>query len=101
MASTARLGKKDPNGREPRGPVVRTLPVQFATDASLAQALPGGHPAAAAAAWDKFAGLVRGLLWKALGPTADVDDAVQDVFLTLLRRVHALRDPSALTSFVV
>src|SRR5579871_4096110 len=90
-----RTGQKQPRA------VVRTLEVKFATDAALAAALCQGHPAAAAAAWDRFAPLVRGLLRKTMGPTCDVDDAVQDVFMTLLRRVRDLRDPSALGSFVV
>jgi RNA polymerase sigma-70 factor (ECF subfamily) len=102
MASTARPTRKKGSATPGSGgAVVRALPVQFTTDVGLAQALAEGNPAAASAAWDRFSPLVRGLLWKTLGPGSDIDDAVQDVFLTLLRRVRALRDPSALTSFVV
>jgi RNA polymerase sigma-70 factor (ECF subfamily) len=102
MGSSAQAQRKKTGAKTASGGgVVRALPVSFATDAGLAQALNEGHPAAAAAAWDRFSPLVRGLLWKTLGPSAEIDDAVQDVFVTLLRRVRALRDPSALTSFVV
>ncbi len=81
--------------------VVRVLAVAYEDDAAFVRALADGHPPAAAAAWDKFAPLVRGLLWKAIGPGSDIDDLLQDVFLTLFKRVRDLRDPSALTSFVV
>ncbi len=84
-----------------RESVVRTLPVAFGDDAGLAGALAEGHPAAAAAAWDRFAPLARSLLLQTLGPGADVDDLLQDVFITLFRRAADLRDPSALSSFVV
>ncbi len=96
------LPARTPRSAKPAaGAVVRVLPVAFASDAELAEALSKGHARAAAAAWDRYAPLVRGLLRRALGPGADVDDAVQDAFLILLRRTPDLRDKSALTSFVV
>ena len=84
----------------PKG-VLRALPLTYVDDASLARALAEGQPPAAASAWDRFAPLVRGLLWQSLGPGTDIDDLLQDVFLTLFKRVRDLRDPNALRSFVV
>jgi RNA polymerase sigma-70 factor (ECF subfamily) len=90
-----------PRQRNAHDSVVRTLPLHFGTDAELAGALAEGQPPAAAAAWDRFAQLVRSLLWKALGPNSDIDDLVQDVFITLFRRAKDLRDHDALSSFIV
>ncbi len=83
------------------GGVVRAMRVPFADDTTLALALAEGGAPAAAAAWDRFAPLARRLLWHTLGPSSEVDDLLQDVFMTLFRRVGDLRDPGALTSFVV
>lgn len=81
--------------------VLRSLPVLYADDASLAEALRAGTPQAVASAWDRFHPLVRRLLSRALGPSDDIDDLVQDVFITLLRRVVDLRDAASLRSFLV
>jgi len=81
--------------------VVRALPSAFADDPALVRALMARQPAAAAAAWDRFSPLVRGLLWQSLGAYSDVDDLAQDVFLHFFRRIPDLRDPNALSSFIV
>ncbi len=74
---------------------------RYGDDAALTAALVAKEPAAAGAAWDHFAPLVRSLLWQSLAVGADVDDLTQDVFLHLFRRIGGLRDPNALRSFVV
>lgn len=70
-------------------------------DAALARAIAEGHASAPAAVWDRYATLVRGVLRRALGPGADVDDQTQIVFVELFRSVKGLRDPSALRSFLI
>lgn len=44
--------------------------------------------------------MVYRLLERALGPAGDVDDLTQDVFLSTFAKLPALRDASALRSFV-
>jgi RNA polymerase sigma-70 factor (ECF subfamily) len=51
--------------------------------------------------WDRYAGLVRRILRRSLGPDADVEDAVQDVFLRFFSQVGGLRDPGALRPFLI
>ncbi len=68
-------------------------------DGALVRALQRGEVHAAGALWDRHAGLVRGLLVRTLGPGAEVDDLVQDVFLKLLEALPGLRDPSALRGY--
>lgn len=63
-------------------------------------ALAAGEPAAAQEAWNRFAPMIHDLLRRGLGPRADVEDAMQEVFLRVFRRVETLRDPSTLRSFV-
>jgi RNA polymerase sigma-70 factor (ECF subfamily) len=63
-------------------------------------ALVRGRPWAAEEAWHRYSPMVYGLLRRGLGPTADLDDAMEEVFLRLYRRVKMLRDATALRSFV-
>jgi len=70
-------------------------------DASLARVLIEGDPRASRLAWQRFAPMVHGMLKRAFGPEHDVDDLVQDVFLTLFKRVHTLREPQAIRAFVI
>lgn len=70
------------------------------SDAALARAVSAGDRHAATALWTRYAALVRGVVHRTVGWT-DVDDVVQDVFIVLLRKLHRLRDPDALRSFVV
>jgi len=80
---------------------VRRLPLAGGDDASLSRALADGQPAAASIAWDRFAPLVRGILRRSIGPDAEVEDAVQEVFLRFFRQVGGLRDAGALRPFVI
>jgi RNA polymerase sigma-70 factor, ECF subfamily len=82
--------------------VVRRLPGSAPIDdATLARLVAAQDPRAAAALWDRYATLVRGILRRTLGPSADVEDLVQDAFIGLFRTLPGLRDPEALRSFVV
>jgi RNA polymerase sigma-70 factor, ECF subfamily len=63
-------------------------------------ALIRGAPWAAEEAWNRYAPMVHDLLRRGLGPGADLDDVVQEVFLRLFRKVPTLRDATALRSFV-
>jgi len=45
--------------------------------------------------------MVRGMLRRSLGPSNDVEDLVQEVFLGFFQSVKDLRDPSAMRSFLI
>jgi RNA polymerase sigma-70 factor (ECF subfamily) len=45
--------------------------------------------------------MVHRVLRRTFGPAHDIDDLVQEVFLTLFARVHTLREPKALPAFVL
>jgi RNA polymerase sigma-70 factor (ECF subfamily) len=70
-------------------------------DATLVAAVRSGAPRGAARVWDRHAPLVRRLLRRTLGPSVDVDDALQEVFMRLFRDFDSLRDPAALRSFLI
>jgi RNA polymerase sigma-70 factor, ECF subfamily len=72
-----------------------------AADVELALALMAGAPGAPELAWDRYAPLVHGIVGRALGPDAEVEDVTQEIFCRLFARVHTLRKPEALRSFVV
>jgi RNA polymerase sigma-70 factor (ECF subfamily) len=74
---------------------------QEAREREIGVALQRGEGHAAAALWDHFAPLVRGLLARALGPDEEVEDAMQEVFLRVFHRGRRLRDPALLRSYVV
>jgi len=69
-------------------------------DAEIYHRLVRGEPRAAVLAWRAYAVMVRGLVVRALGPNADVEDRVQDVFAVFFRKVATVKDPSALRSFL-
>jgi RNA polymerase sigma-70 factor, ECF subfamily len=70
-------------------------------DARLVAELRAGAPGAPGLLWDRYAAVARRILQRMLGPSADVEDALQDVFLRLFRDLRTLREPSALKSFLI
>ncbi|EYF07755.1 RNA polymerase sigma factor [Chondromyces apiculatus] len=85
----------------PRIASVHHLPLAQADDAAIARATAEGHPAAPGVAWDRFSPLVRGLLRRTLGPSTDVEDQVQEVFLRFFRQIDTLREPARVRSFLI
>jgi RNA polymerase sigma-70 factor, ECF subfamily len=45
--------------------------------------------------------MLRGVLYRSVGPDGDVDDLLQEVFLGFFRNVGGLRDPAALKPFLI
>ena len=72
-----------------------------AKDADLVHALRAGDPEAPAALWARYSPSVGRVLAKALGPTLEIEDLTQEVFLRVFGRLPSLRDPSALRAFVL
>jgi RNA polymerase sigma-70 factor, ECF subfamily len=79
-------------GEAPRAPDL--------SDVELYHRLVRGEPRAAVLAWRAYATMVRGLVARALGPGAEIEDRVQDVFAVFFRKIAALKDPSAMRSFL-
>jgi RNA polymerase sigma-70 factor, ECF subfamily len=63
-------------------------------DARLVRAARGGDEGAFARLYERYARVIHGVLL-ARAPRADVEDLVQDVFLSAWHRLDALRDPAA------
>ena len=68
--------------------------VSISDDAELARAARHGNRAAFGRLYDRYARMVHGILLARV-PHGEVDDLVQDVFLTALRQLSALRDDGA------
>jgi RNA polymerase sigma-70 factor, ECF subfamily len=68
--------------------------VSIADDAELARAARNGNRAAFGRLYDRYARMVHGMLLARV-PRSDVDDLVQDVFLSALRQLSTLRDDAA------
>lgn len=72
-----------------------------ADDATLAKAASAGDPRATSVLWDRFSPLVRRMLRRTLGPGAEVESLVQEVFLKALRQLGSLPESAQLKPFVV
>jgi RNA polymerase sigma-70 factor (ECF subfamily) len=76
--------------------------VEFAGDRSaLVAALRRGDEGAAAALYHEYAPLVERTIARILGADDDLLDATQEVFLRALRSMHRVRDPQALTDWLL
>jgi RNA polymerase sigma-70 factor, ECF subfamily len=58
-------------------------------------------PRAATLVWDRYAGLVRGVLHRSLGPGHEVEDLLQDVFIGFFKSVVSIRETASLRPFLV
>ena len=74
--------------------LVRFTASHAAEDADLARAAQGGDHSAFAQLYERYSRVIHGL-FLARVPGADVDDLVQDVFLTAWNRLAGLREPGA------
>jgi RNA polymerase sigma-70 factor (ECF subfamily) len=70
-------------------------------DHELVAALVSGDRTAGRQIWERYRSLVQGLLRGVFGPAEDMDDAVQEVFVRLLRSAHRIGDGALLRSYVV
>lgn len=70
-------------------------------DAELARLAQDKDPRAATLVWNRYASLVRGVLFRSVGPGHDLEDLLQDVFIGFFRNVGTLRDPSSLRPFLI
>ncbi len=80
--------------------IVRPVPHEL-DDASLVHALAAGDESAAARLYDRHVGSVHRFVFRLLGPGADLDDVVQEVFAYALSSIKKLREPAALQSWLM
>lgn len=81
-------------------PAVRRATAQL-SDAELVQALLDEELGAPRVAVERLGPMIRGVLRRGLGNDAEVDDAFQEVFICLFRRIATLREPDSLRPFVL
>jgi len=79
----------------------RSTPPPTPTDSELALLAREKDPRAATLIWDRYAGLVRGVLYRSLGPGHEVEDLLQDVFIGFFKNVTSLREMASLKPFLV
>jgi RNA polymerase sigma-70 factor (ECF subfamily) len=81
---------------DPAGPEVE----RERSDAEIGELAKARDPRGATLVWDRYAGMVRSILYRSLGPDREVDDLVQDVFIGFFRNVHSLREVESLRGFL-
>jgi RNA polymerase sigma-70 factor, ECF subfamily len=86
--------------RGPAGELAR-FPASRAGDAQLVEAAARGDRAAVAEVWDRYSGLVRGVLHGALGPDGVLDDLLQEVFMAFVRSAKNIADGGQLRAYLV
>ena len=69
------------------------------TDAALVRAAQRGDVPAFESLYTRYAPVVHGILLGRLG-ASDVDDVVQEVFITAYQKLQALREPAAFAGWV-
>jgi RNA polymerase sigma-70 factor (ECF subfamily) len=105
--SRADTAERKPLRSEPRevlrGPegVERLAIDEHCSDTDLAQALLAKQPEAGILVRKRFRPLIRRMLRRALGATAETEDIEQEVFLNLFSTVYGLRHPAAFRAFVI
>ncbi len=68
-------------------------------DPGLVEAAGRGDPSAFGRLYEKYAGVVHGILLAKV-PREDADDLVQEVFLVAMRRISALHDPNSFVAWL-
>jgi RNA polymerase sigma-70 factor (ECF subfamily) len=77
------------------------MELQDADDVTLVRALQDKDPRAARVLWERYATTVHRILRRALGPSSDVEDMAQEVFLTVFRKASTIRSPAALRAYIM
>jgi len=72
-----------------------------ATETELFRAILSGAAGWQGLAYEQYQTLVRGLVVKCLGPKADVEDVVSDVFLRFLENARRIRSAQGMRSYIV
>jgi RNA polymerase sigma-70 factor (ECF subfamily) len=80
---------------------VTHVPPDRYTDAQLVRDVAAGNGAALGVIWDRYARLVRSVLFGAIGPDSAVEDLLQDVFLAFQRGAANVVDGGALRGYLV
>jgi RNA polymerase sigma-70 factor, ECF subfamily len=93
QARTLRLVQQDSADRDDAAP--------RATDAELAGRLALQELDAASLLYDRYVNNVRGMVHRLLGPDLELDDVVQDVFVTAISCINKLREPALLKSWLL
>jgi RNA polymerase sigma-70 factor (ECF subfamily) len=77
------------------------LPLTFADDARLVEAVRRRQLGAADLVYHRHVHAVQAVLARKLGPRPDIEDLLQEVFASALRSIHKLRDPTALRPWLI
>ncbi len=82
-------------------PGLAHFPRQRLSDAQLVHEVARGDRAAFGVIWDRYAKLVRGVVFGALGPDSVNEDLVQEVFFAFFRGAANIQEGAALRGYLV
>ncbi len=80
---------------------VSRFPAERLADAELVRAAARGEADAVSVIWERYAGLVRGVLRGSLGPDHAIEDLLQEVFVGFLKGVRNIQDGAALRGYLI
>lgn len=84
----------------PAGAQIAHFPSVKRSDAALVADAARGDREAIATIWDRYSGLVRGIVYGALGPDQAIEDLTQEVFLAFIRGASRMKDGAALRGYL-
>jgi RNA polymerase sigma-70 factor (ECF subfamily) len=80
---------------------VSRFPAERLGDAELVRAAARGEADAVSVIWERYAGLVRGVLRSSLGPDHAIEDLLQEVFVGFLRGARNIHEGGALRGYLI
>ena len=80
---------------------VSRFPAERLGDAELVRAAASGEADAVGVIWQRYAGLVRGVLRGSLGPDHAIEDLLQETFVGFLRGAKNIQEGAALRGYLV
>ncbi len=81
--------------------IVPAAAARLLSDRELVASLLAHERSAPLLTWRKYAPRTFGLVQRTLGSATDAEDVTQEVFLRVFSKIHTLRDPDALSAFVL
>jgi RNA polymerase sigma-70 factor (ECF subfamily) len=95
------MGSPSWSGPKAGGATVTHVPLERYSDAQLVRDVVAGNSPALGVIWDRYAKLVRSVLFGAIGPDSAIEDLLQDVFLAFQRAAPNMLDGGALRGYLI
>jgi len=80
---------------------VREFPLARRSDAQLVAEVAAGNAQAVSVVWKRYSSHVRSVILGNLGSDPNLDDLIQEVFISFVRNAGSIREPDRLRSYLI